>query len=82
MLEVIGIINGILAILDIIGGIRLIYISRRREQPQLMIAGAFIILFIFISPSFGEVFDLIINFVFAYVGWGDLIIKASFDNWG
>ena len=82
MTETIGIINGILAIIDIIGGIRLIYLSRRRGQPQFMIAGAFLILFIFSSPSFGEVFDLMINLVFAYVGWGDLITKAAFDNWG
>jgi len=46
-----------------------------------MIAGAFLILFVFIAPSFGEVGDIVVNLAMAYVGWSDLIVNAAFDNW-
>jgi len=80
-MELLGIINGVLSVIDIAGGVRLILLSKRYEIPQLMIAGAFLILFAFIAPSFGEVRDIVINVAMAYIGWSNLIVNAAFDNW-
>lgn len=63
-------VNNILALVDIGGGIRLVWLSRRYGTPQLMIAGAMIMLvtFILAALALGPILDLVLGILMGLAG--------------
>ena len=58
------------------------WLSRRWGAPQLMIAGAMIILFTFIlaAVALGPVLDLALGILLGLAGWTDFVVRWAFTD--